>query len=700
MTETTFVVMAANCGGALQKMELMSRADISEGIAALSVSIDGLDKLLDDPGLLQEGVEEWLAWAKGQPTKVRVVEGVVPPRILPQGIVGKLLDVKVGGKFGPDDAMYNSSAELRDRIARGNTVLQLEDTRTGKVSKDMVTFALKKFTGGMGDEDEDQPENEQVWQRYFLSPMEEVEKVVCVIKENGEAAHLSVRMIQGSFYYFCGSKNVHLMFRTKEELEKYTEQRYMVAKTVAQAWLNQASDMEPKKLRLFCSFLHTTKMTAVFEVLCPDYQHVVSLSHLSTPELRFLTFTLQYGAASLTGLPPHTSLILAARLGLATATHHEITASKAEARMEEVRAGYGYEGEVLYFLDKEDRTVGLVKKKTAWYVLCRAIREKVNTAKTQYRKEGSMSKQKENLQIEKLERRVNEIQTWLDLDDAMTKHWRLLGKNFFKWMLNQLMQNPDKLEELCARGCFPQQWQAFLIETGISDRSPGSRKEETEKDKSENTPSSKLTNPLEGSPTVTVVVQEEELSRVKPHLATCVVRGVDLLGKNMKKMQNAVQKSRQRGAKNPALPFIGVHDLRRVERDVTFTQGNPAIVPHGGKERLSVSELRSRGLLGQNMSTDDTHPFLRQGNSVISIHPLLTSEETKLTEDTEDIFLEVSSTTSQRAAEEALEGFLKHIYHMGISLEGRDKFIHVERGVIILPAGTKISCPANFDPNV
>merc|ERR1712004_120826 len=257
--------------------------------------------------------------------------------------------------------------------------------------------------GGMGDEDEDQPENEQVWQKYFLSPMEAVDKVVCVTKENGEAAHLSVRMIQGYFFYFCGSKNVHLMFRTRDELEKYTEQRYMVAKTVANAWLNQAAAMEPEKLRLFCSFLHTTKMTAVFEVLCPDYQHVVSLSHLPRPELRFLTFTLQYGAASLTGLPPHVSLNIASSLGLATAVHEVILASQAESRMEKVGA-------------------------------------------------------------------------------------------------------------------------------------------------------------------VVTVVAEDEEKNAKSHLATCVVRRVDLLGKNMKKMQSAVQKSRVRRTNNPALPFIGVHDLAKVEK--------------------------------------------------------------------------------------------------------------------------------------
>ena len=681
----------------------MSRAEITESIFALGCDIVGLDKLLDDQGLTQDGVDEWLAWAKSQPSKVRLVEGILPHGILPQGIMGKLLDVKVGGKGGPDDAMYNSSAELRDRIARGNTILQLEDTRTGKVIKDMVVFALKKFTGGMGDEDEDQPENEQVWQRYFLSPMEEVEKVICVIKENGEAAHLSVRMIQGNFYYFCGSKNVHLMFRTREELERYTEQRYMVAKVVAHAWLNQAAAMAPEKLQLFCSFLHTTKMTAVFEVLCPEYQHVVSLSHLSTPELRFLTFTLQYGASSLTGLPPHTSLNLASSLGLATATYDQVPASKAEARMQEVRTGYGYEGEVLYFLDKEDRTVGLVKKKTAWYVLCRAIREKVNTAKSQYKKDGGMSKQKENLHIEKLERRIKEIKTWLGLSEAATKQWSLLGINFFKWMMDQLKQNPANLEELCARGGFPQQWEAFLTKNGVSDRDPGSSNNEIPQEQSENASSCTLIDPLEGSPIVKVVQEDTSVvegNSTKLHIATCVVRGVDLLGKNMKKMHSAVQKSRQRGVKNPSLPFVGVHDMRRLEGEIVFTRGNPAIIPPGGKESLSVSELRSRGLIGQNTTATDTHPLMRQGTTVISIHPFLTCDATKLTEDTEDIFLEVSSTTGQKAAEEVLEGFLKHIYHMGISLEGRGKSICVERGLIVQPDGTKQSFPSTFDPNM
>ena len=36
-----------------------------------------------------------------------------------------------------------------------------------------------------------------------------------------------------------------------------------------------------------------------------------------------------------------------------------------------VRRDMGYEGEVFYFLDCKDNVIGLLKKKTAWYVVLR-----------------------------------------------------------------------------------------------------------------------------------------------------------------------------------------------------------------------------------------------------------------------------------------------------------------------------------------
>ena len=51
-----------------------------------------------------------------------------------------------------------------------------------------------------------------------------------------------------------------------------------------------------------------------------------------------------------------------------------------DERMKAIRQGYCYEGEVLYFLDSESTVIGLLKKKTIWYIVCRAIREKLRAA--------------------------------------------------------------------------------------------------------------------------------------------------------------------------------------------------------------------------------------------------------------------------------------------------------------------------------
>ena len=58
------------------------------------------------------------------------------------------------------------------KIARGNTLLSMRNAATNTSTLEFVVFALRKFTGGMGDEDENQPEDETVWKRYFLKPFE------------------------------------------------------------------------------------------------------------------------------------------------------------------------------------------------------------------------------------------------------------------------------------------------------------------------------------------------------------------------------------------------------------------------------------------------------------------------------------------------------------------------------------------------
>ena len=89
--------------------------------------------------------------------------------------------------------------------------------KDGVKNYDLIVYALRKFTGGLGDEDEiDRSEND--WQKYFLKDINKTKYVSALQKANGEAAHVSCRWIENEFLICAGSKNVHLVFKNKSKL--------------------------------------------------------------------------------------------------------------------------------------------------------------------------------------------------------------------------------------------------------------------------------------------------------------------------------------------------------------------------------------------------------------------------------------------------------------------------------------------------
>ena len=120
-------------------------------------------------------------------------------------------DIKVFSR-GPDDKVYDDNSDIRAKVARGNCVLERNVNKNK--TYDLVVYALRKFTGGLGDEDE-LDRNAKDWRKYFVRDLKETKYVASLRKANGEAAHLACRWINDEFCLFAGSKNVHLAFKTK-----------------------------------------------------------------------------------------------------------------------------------------------------------------------------------------------------------------------------------------------------------------------------------------------------------------------------------------------------------------------------------------------------------------------------------------------------------------------------------------------------
>ena len=101
------------------------------------------------------------------------------------------------------------------KIARGNTILEYEEN--GSTKYKLLIYALRKFTGGLGDEDEFDRKTGQ-WRKYFLKDIKNTKYVISLEKANGQAGHFSCSWVNNDFLMCGGSKNVHLVFKKRCEI--------------------------------------------------------------------------------------------------------------------------------------------------------------------------------------------------------------------------------------------------------------------------------------------------------------------------------------------------------------------------------------------------------------------------------------------------------------------------------------------------
>ncbi|ODM96589.1 hypothetical protein Ocin01_10087 [Orchesella cincta] len=416
-----------------------------------------------------QAVKRWVDWCRSH-SLVKCVEYDVPLGILPKNYRGILIDVKVGGKKRvPDDKIYFANADLRAKVARGNTVLELNKIEKGVIVSTkylFLVFALKKFSGGMGDED-DSTSQQSSWEPYFVKPLSTARKVVSTEKANGEAAHISSRKLFGQDYFCIGSKNVHMLLRNRDDIAKYPDARFQFAQRVANSFFKTIMDntniLEDNR-NAFISLIQRNNFTTVCEMIQPEYQHVVNLSHLKHSELRFICWTTPdvkgdfCSRDTLCAMPIDEAIEMARNFGLSTVIYETIhcdngeedTVTKVEDYMSKVRRDFGHEGKVMYFLDGENYTIGLIKKKTAWYVLIRALREKV-AAFSSSGKSTSM-----NERCTKIAKRIKEIQSWLEFSNEFADGWTKISTSFTKWINFKTKNNHD------LRSRFPILFDEFL----------------------------------------------------------------------------------------------------------------------------------------------------------------------------------------------------------------------------------------------
>lgn len=278
------------------------------------------------------------------------------------------------------------------------------------------------------------------WMLHFVADPRSAKTLLVTTKANGESAHLSAfadpfpaadtqsgaAPLTPGLVWVAGSKNVHLVFRCPLDIdtELYAGQRFSFARiiancaarvltaTAAKHTLPVASDeampkvaqaavrdaalaapnaatsqaalglvrarAEDSNAAALGAWLSRNQLTMIMEMENPGTQHVEHFD-FEQPRLRGITCmpcTSPAPEGLAQGLHPLLCALVMSSTGFEPVRSYSTPASELAAVHAAVRAGHGSEGAVLYYCDAAQHVIGLVKLKSVWYVVLRALREK------------------------------------------------------------------------------------------------------------------------------------------------------------------------------------------------------------------------------------------------------------------------------------------------------------------------------------
>ena len=154
---------------------------------------------------------------------------------------------------------------------------------------------------------------------------------------------------------------------------------------------------------------------------------------------------------------------------------------------------------------------------------------------------------------------------------------------------------------------------------------------------------------------------DSSVDSVRPCVCAGFVRGVDLTGYGVKSLMDVQEKLHLTHGRNRLKVAVGVHDADKVEGPFTYTTVKPnkaSFVPLGFQQELTLAEILESHPKGREyawtLEGKSRYPLIiDKGGRVLSFPPIINGELTKVTEDTVNLFIELTGT-SQRAVDVAL----------------------------------------------
>lgn len=145
----------------------------------------------------------------------------------------------------------------------------------------------------------------------------------------------------------------------------------------------------------------------------------------------------------------------------------------------------------------------------------------------------------------------------------------------------------------------------------------------------------------------------------RPYVLLATVHGLRLDNEAIKQMMQLQEKLHATYGRGRRKVSIGIYDLSRVEPPIRYVEADPDAVrfrPLESVEEMSLREILRRHPKGQQyghlIAGESKYPLLMDSRgNVLSMPPIVNSEETRVTEETRDVLVDVTATDLGAGAE-------------------------------------------------
>jgi phenylalanyl-tRNA synthetase beta chain len=152
------------------------------------------------------------------------------------------------------------------------------------------------------------------------------------------------------------------------------------------------------------------------------------------------------------------------------------------------------------------------------------------------------------------------------------------------------------------------------------------------------------------------VILTKEKPEVRPHVVCAIVKDVELTDELIKSLMQIQEKLHMTIGRDRKKVAIGVHDYDKIKPPLTYKDVDDIrFIPLQDTKEMNVKEILTVHPKGKAYAhlLKDKYPMILDQEGVISFPPIINSERTKVTEETRNLFIDVTGT-DERSVEQVL----------------------------------------------